>query len=517
MRHDADFVDHVAARWPGLVRTLVLLGCPPESAAAVARVGAARAHAAWGRARREDDVEAHLYRSLLDVVARERRQGWVDPCAAQVQLDSEPATAECAVLGHDLDRLTFAERAVRVLAFTAGLDGHQISTVLGLPSHVVEATLTAGVGEQERYRRAGESIATPAAPGTELLTDARTGRGRTRRRRAGWLGTGLALVTLATWWGSRPAPEPEPDPPLVAQVANSLDHAWWANGVLSLDRVAVALPRVDDLVEVADGVVVGDRRGDVIWVADDGTLTTLGHKRPSAPLVASATLGWVVWVEADEQSPVLVVHDLATGDTVARRELAATGARSSVLTDGGHPIALDGRTLFYAAPDGDWRWQLPDGEPRRVGSGGLLDVAAGVSLRQQSDDLIDISSPTLRLDGLVAGTESRLSPDGMYALSRTTRQRETAPFGAVHLYTTRTGAPVWSGLGPNDLAVAASFVADDRVSYIVVARDDAPKPGEFVRLSFSAPYELRTCDLSAQTCESPLRLPFTGALPVLPQ
>ena len=39
MRADGDFHGYVAARWPALVRTLVLLGCPVELAPDVVAAG----------------------------------------------------------------------------------------------------------------------------------------------------------------------------------------------------------------------------------------------------------------------------------------------------------------------------------------------------------------------------------------------------------------------------------------------------------------------------------------------
>ena len=47
-RADDDFASYVGARWPGLVRTLVLVGCPPALAPEVATLALARSHRGWG-------------------------------------------------------------------------------------------------------------------------------------------------------------------------------------------------------------------------------------------------------------------------------------------------------------------------------------------------------------------------------------------------------------------------------------------------------------------------------------
>jgi hypothetical protein len=44
MNHDGDFAAYVAARWPAVVRTLVLLGSPDDVAAEVGRTAFARCY-----------------------------------------------------------------------------------------------------------------------------------------------------------------------------------------------------------------------------------------------------------------------------------------------------------------------------------------------------------------------------------------------------------------------------------------------------------------------------------------
>src|SRR3954454_715755 len=65
MRDDGDFAAYLAARWPFLVRSLVLLGCSPAEAEELARAGLARCYASWERVRRADDVDVHVHRAVL--------------------------------------------------------------------------------------------------------------------------------------------------------------------------------------------------------------------------------------------------------------------------------------------------------------------------------------------------------------------------------------------------------------------------------------------------------------------
>jgi len=66
----SDFAAFVVARWPALVRSLVLLGHVPEAADEAAVAGLARCHPSWDRVRDDGDVDAHVYRAVLEQVAR---------------------------------------------------------------------------------------------------------------------------------------------------------------------------------------------------------------------------------------------------------------------------------------------------------------------------------------------------------------------------------------------------------------------------------------------------------------
>ena len=73
MRADADFMVYVAARWPLLVKQAVLLGAPPEAAADATTDALSRCRRDWGRASREEDVDAVVQAELLLAVRRRSR------------------------------------------------------------------------------------------------------------------------------------------------------------------------------------------------------------------------------------------------------------------------------------------------------------------------------------------------------------------------------------------------------------------------------------------------------------
>lgn len=151
MGDPADFSAYVVARWPTLVRTLVLLGCDPVRAEDVARRGLARAHPSFDRVQREEDVDVHVYRTLLETWRHARRgehggsgagAGPVAPVPVPpdpVGLDAETREALLRDLETALARLPVDLRLVLVLRHAAGLDEEQVSDVLGLAAWEVDS------------------------------------------------------------------------------------------------------------------------------------------------------------------------------------------------------------------------------------------------------------------------------------------------------------------------------------------------------------------------------------------
>ena len=122
-RDDSEFTAYLAARWPALVRTLVLLGHTEPDAHAVALDALVRIYPDWPRLRREEDVEVAVYREVLD--ARDRhlrhsaREG--DPPAAPAPLVVPPGMAEQAERRDEVEaalaQMTPGDRTVVVLEY----------------------------------------------------------------------------------------------------------------------------------------------------------------------------------------------------------------------------------------------------------------------------------------------------------------------------------------------------------------------------------------------------------------
>jgi hypothetical protein len=151
----------------------------------------------------------------------------------------------------------------------------------------------------------------------------------------------------------------------------------------------------------------------------------------------------------------------------------------------------------------------------RVLQPGLLDVADATEARQLDPRRLELVQPFFNIVHVVPGEDAQLSPDATYVLTRAPGTGRRDQLGRVRIYDVRSGEPLWTGLTRRDVAVAATLGPYDEVHYVVAHRGDLPRSGEYVRSSFSGPYELRTCHLGERTCFSVGRFPHTGALPVL--
>ena len=136
MRNDADFAAYLAARWPFVVRTLVLVGCPQGEAEDVARAALARCYEAWDEVLEADDVDVVVYRTVLDGWhrAQRRRRGGAGRRPAPItSVDPLPAVLLRRALEAELAGLAPEDREALVLRFGADLSDVQVAEVLEVP------------------------------------------------------------------------------------------------------------------------------------------------------------------------------------------------------------------------------------------------------------------------------------------------------------------------------------------------------------------------------------------------
>ena len=147
-RNDADFAAYMAARWPFLVRSLVLIGCPRHEAEDVVQTGLARCYASWDRVRKADDVDAYVYRTVLNCWHKSRRRRWwgEQPTRELPEQIGPDQVTDLVLLRQALEaelrRLSPEHREVLVLRFVADLSEAQVAEVLDVPVGTVKSRVS---------------------------------------------------------------------------------------------------------------------------------------------------------------------------------------------------------------------------------------------------------------------------------------------------------------------------------------------------------------------------------------
>ncbi|MFL6003957.1 MAG: sigma factor-like helix-turn-helix DNA-binding protein [Nocardioides sp.] len=529
MSDGSDFASFVVARWPVLVRSLVLLAHEPARADEAAVAGLVRCQPSWDRVRDEGDVDVHVYRVVLEQVERGEHERVADhdpaplPLLDPVLADRSERVELLAALESALAKLPTEERTVLVLRFAADLEPDQVGAVLARPTPVVQEQERRGLvqlargAEWARLREggfepsevfldAGEVIPLRNPPVDDVVARAGVARQRRRKWAAGAAAAAVVVLGASTWLGTRPSGPQLPES-VVTRAQNPANIEWYANRELHLPDVTVELPQISDMVPVADSVVYGDEDGLVVQVRRDGSLVKIGETTPDKRVVGSDERGWAAWVQPGDTGDRLVVRDVVRGEVVASHPVAK----------GATPVAIDGDSVLYTTPGRDWRWQpvAPAGvEPTWTPGGDLLDVASGVRVSQAEPGRIHITQPLFDVEVDVPGNGAILRNDGDYLL---TEVDEPDPHTVV-LYDAASGDPVDVGLGREEVAVQAAFDAEGAAVFLVELRANAPEPGQELRLSATGPTIMRSCEYEffEPECRTETQFASNAGEPLLP-
>ena len=140
-----DYVAFVAARWPALVRSVMLLGATRPEAEDVVQTALESCLRSWRRVRAVDDLDAYVYRSVVNAFAKSRKRRWWGerpterlPESAVAAPELDRATTSPTVLAA-LRRLTPEHREVLVLRFFADLSEQQVAATLAIPAGTVKS------------------------------------------------------------------------------------------------------------------------------------------------------------------------------------------------------------------------------------------------------------------------------------------------------------------------------------------------------------------------------------------
>jgi RNA polymerase sigma-70 factor (sigma-E family) len=157
------FEEYVAARWPRLVRSAVLMGADLHAAEDLVQTALVKCCTAWPRVARAQDPDAYVHRVLINTLTDSRRRRWWGEAPTEalpevVEPDGAEERARGDALRAALLRLPLAQRQVLVLRFYADLTEAQVATVLGVARGTVKSRAARGLAVLEADPTLGELV-----------------------------------------------------------------------------------------------------------------------------------------------------------------------------------------------------------------------------------------------------------------------------------------------------------------------------------------------------------------------
>ena len=480
VREDDQFGAWLAARWPSVVRLLVLLGHPQPTAERIAVEGLSRVYPVWERLWREDDVDVELYREVLEERERHVRRH------PESLVEELPAPQPAPGLTEQADRwaevqaalaaMSPDDREVLLLRDIAELSDEQIADVRG--DHP-RGDPGGPVAEELRFVAAAVQV----SPVHQQDIGQAVRERRRRWWRRGVLAASAVVVVLAgaTWitGGVGDAEGVEP-------ANNPLPIPWYADGTLHLSEVTVKLPDVQQVLQVPGGVVVVDSKGEVSVVRADGERDRIGRTVPGTRVVVEADNGWVAWADPGNGDPELVVHDTVAEAEVGRRTLSVPGAGGGQPVGDSRPVAIDEERVYYRTAATDFAWEPLLGDSAFAVAGSLVDTADGARVSRHVDGLLVQPAP-FRTGFVVRAVDGRLSSSGRYLFALDERQELT-------IYDVLTGRRIPRMYSPSDLAVAWRSADDGTFLFALVHKIQDREYQDLLQLPSKGDYRVYRCN-----------------------
>lgn len=150
----AEFSKYVAARWPRLVRSAVLLGCSATEAEDVVQIALTTCLVNWRKVRGAEDRDAYVHRVLINSFTSARRRRWTSE-APMTRVPDEPQDDVTAALDaadavtRSLQGLSLDQRTAVVLRYYAHLTERQMADVLGVAPGTVKSRLSRALKQLE--------------------------------------------------------------------------------------------------------------------------------------------------------------------------------------------------------------------------------------------------------------------------------------------------------------------------------------------------------------------------------
>lgn len=147
MGRDEEFSEFASHRWLALTRSAVLFGASRQEAEDLAQTTLMRCYLSWSKVRGADNMDAYVYRILLNTYrASHRRRWWGErptrdlPDAVCPDPSAGVATADA--VRRSLSRLNPGQREAVVLRYFVHLSERQISEILGIAPGTVKSRLS---------------------------------------------------------------------------------------------------------------------------------------------------------------------------------------------------------------------------------------------------------------------------------------------------------------------------------------------------------------------------------------
>lgn len=139
-----DFITYAAARWAGLVRSAIVLGCSLEDAHDLVQTSLMRCYIAWRKVAAADNRDAYVYRVLLNAHRDTRRRRWRGELPTDQLPDTGIADHTHRVVVADAINRALADlspdhREVLVLRYYANLTEDETANLLNVPVGTVKS------------------------------------------------------------------------------------------------------------------------------------------------------------------------------------------------------------------------------------------------------------------------------------------------------------------------------------------------------------------------------------------
>jgi RNA polymerase sigma-70 factor (sigma-E family) len=160
-----DFEQYARARWRRLQQSALLLGCSPEEAEDLVQTALLRCFRHWGKVCASTDMDAYVYRILVNCFYKSRRRHWwrerpVEPSSLPSGASTfESGTGARLTVEKLLAELPLVPRTILILRYFCDLSEKQTASVVGVPLGTVKSQTSRALGKLANNQELLETFA----------------------------------------------------------------------------------------------------------------------------------------------------------------------------------------------------------------------------------------------------------------------------------------------------------------------------------------------------------------------